>query len=507
MLIVNSLLFLLLSLFFPIRYETNDDVFLSLLANGIYTGSPETHLVFINALYGEVLRLLYTYIPIVEWYALIMAILSIISASIIVVLVKEKLRDCSLKIVFTVTFYILWAIIIQRFQFTTTASISAIAGMLLFLGGWRIRGGLLFLIASLLRFESAGLIGILFVPLICCIYRGEIKKYLSLLVLVFTCSTFHVVDRTYYLQGEWNEFYQYNKWRARVFDNPNAVDFNKLPKDISKNDVLSALDCCSDGDIIKTDQLRQIYNVQSGNDFKTKIFKTVDESGLFRYTKDFLFIIVLAIALLISLEKKQKMLKVSIILNCILAICLFVLISFNYDIKYRIVWGCILVVIIYGIYSMNYIRNIYFKRLIAVIMIAYSFSNISILAKQMKEFRYYTPLYNEQKTLLTQSNSKYILYPAKTFLLTYAISPFQMHTFFKPNQIIWKSWLNNYPSNRHSSRNDIVVDSDVNMIMNRWYDLSVYNNTLLEHYGYVPDTTIIERTDNYYIVKFTKPKE
>ena len=58
-LIINICLFFFFSYFLPIRYEENDDVIMCMIANGIYGGIPDCHLVFMNAILGSLLSSLY----------------------------------------------------------------------------------------------------------------------------------------------------------------------------------------------------------------------------------------------------------------------------------------------------------------------------------------------------------------------------------------------------------------------------------------------------------------
>ena len=64
--------------------EENDDILMCLIANGGYTGIPDCHLVFINALYGKILVLCYEIIPYIEWYTLSFCLLHIVSMTVII---------------------------------------------------------------------------------------------------------------------------------------------------------------------------------------------------------------------------------------------------------------------------------------------------------------------------------------------------------------------------------------------------------------------------------------
>ena len=72
---INGALFLLFFLFFTPAYETTDDSFMMTIASGEYTGSPSEYLVFINTLFGFLLKFLYSAMPHLNWYPLLMYLL------------------------------------------------------------------------------------------------------------------------------------------------------------------------------------------------------------------------------------------------------------------------------------------------------------------------------------------------------------------------------------------------------------------------------------------------
>ena len=55
LLAVNIAYFALMATILPMQFEENDDVMMTMIANGTYSGTPDYHLVYINVLYGRVL--------------------------------------------------------------------------------------------------------------------------------------------------------------------------------------------------------------------------------------------------------------------------------------------------------------------------------------------------------------------------------------------------------------------------------------------------------------------
>ena len=101
-LILNIIFFILCSYILPIRFEENDDITMLLFASGKYTGTPESHLVFINYIYGLFVSFLYSLTGKIEWYTILFAIIHIISLSVIVWSVITKNIKKIYKILFVI---------------------------------------------------------------------------------------------------------------------------------------------------------------------------------------------------------------------------------------------------------------------------------------------------------------------------------------------------------------------------------------------------------------------
>ena len=130
LLIFNAAFFALMAWLLPIHFEENDDVMMCIIANGVYSGSPDGHLVFINAVYGWIIAGLYSLTTSIEWYTLSFCVLHVLAVTGIVYVVL-KMNSCSLlKVAFLVFLYIYWVRIIISFQFTTTAGLLCFSGCL-----------------------------------------------------------------------------------------------------------------------------------------------------------------------------------------------------------------------------------------------------------------------------------------------------------------------------------------------------------------------------------------
>ena len=223
--LLNAAFFAFIAWFMPIRYEQNDDIMMCMIANGLYTGTPDAHLVYINALYGQLLVWLYTWTHAIEWYTVIFAGLHILSMSVIDYTVLRSNHSGYLKALWLAFLYVMWIRIIISFQFTTTAGLVCLAGILLLMRqGWRnlLLGSGLVLVASLIRFHSAALVSLLMAPVVVYHWGREWRRYVPMIVLFMLVIGGRVGNRMYYQSDEWKYYREYNTIRANMTDNPNA---------------------------------------------------------------------------------------------------------------------------------------------------------------------------------------------------------------------------------------------------------------------------------------------
>ena len=130
------------------------------------------------------------------------------------------------KVLWLLVLYVLWARMIVALQFTTTAGVVCLAGCMLLLrerkrARWT--GVLLVIVASLIRYHAASLVGLLMAPIIIFTYRKEWRKYLPLLLMMVVAVGCRMVNKKIYdSDPEWKYYREYNMARAQLNDNPNA---------------------------------------------------------------------------------------------------------------------------------------------------------------------------------------------------------------------------------------------------------------------------------------------
>ena len=249
----------------PLGFEENDDVMMAMIANGSYSGVPDYHLVYINALYGFVLAGLYSMTRAVEWYTLSFAVLHVLSMSVLgYCLLTTPNRARWERIVWLVILYVLWARIIVALQFTTTAGLVCLAGCVLLMresrkARWS--GVVLVIIAALIRFMAAGLVGLLMAPIIVYTYRLEWRKYIAVVLMLTAVAGCRIANQKIYDRDpEWKYYRAYNQLRAQLNDNPNAYKLrpNQLPENINWIDYQLLLRFTPDAEQIDLPAMRQL---------------------------------------------------------------------------------------------------------------------------------------------------------------------------------------------------------------------------------------------------------
>lgn len=264
-LMVNIAFVVILASVLPIRYEENDDIMMAMIANGSYSGVPDYHLVYINVLYGYMLTLLYGWTSAIEWYTLSFMVLHILSMSFLsyCVLTTDN-RARWEKSLWLLVLYVLWSRIVISLQFTTTAGFVCLAGCVLLMrerASSRWLGVLMVVIAALIRFMAAGLVGLLMAPIIVYVLRFNWRRYIPIvvmLVLIVGCRA--VNSRVYNRDAEWRYYKEYNQLRAQLNDNPNAykLQSNQLPAEVDWIDYQLLLRFTPDPEQIDLKAIRQL---------------------------------------------------------------------------------------------------------------------------------------------------------------------------------------------------------------------------------------------------------
>ncbi|RDH83369.1 MAG: hypothetical protein DIZ78_15360 [endosymbiont of Escarpia spicata] len=173
LLTASVVLFVSYYLFTP-YYMTNDDISMRLNASGKYFAydyGPNEYLLFINYLYGVVLKWLYSHYPTVHWYDLLFTVLNAIAMIVFMVVSQGRYHSYQIKLALFFFSLAFFPILFYQPQFTVTAVFLASSGLLVlayllaYTSGnrkWCYLGLVYFVvsvfIASLIRINSALLV-------------------------------------------------------------------------------------------------------------------------------------------------------------------------------------------------------------------------------------------------------------------------------------------------------------------------------------------------------------
>lgn len=306
----NIAFFAVMALVLPLGFEENDDVAMAMIANGSYAGVPDGHLVFINILYGWVIAALYSWTTAIEWYTLAFVVLQILSMSVLAYcILTMPNRSKWERALWLTVLYVLWARMIVALQFTTTAGVVCLAGCMLLLkerkrARWT--GVLFVIVASLIRYHAASLVGLLMAPIIIFTYRKEWRKYLPLLLMMAVAVGFRTVNKKIYDDdAAWRYYRQYNMARAQLNDNPNAYTLapEDMPEGVDPVDYALLLQFSPDAEQIDLPVIQALQK-RVGETPKNVQFKNLHR--LDAYVVEIIMLLAILILMMMATGNKSK---------------------------------------------------------------------------------------------------------------------------------------------------------------------------------------------------------
>lgn len=476
-LLFNAMFFALMAWLLPIHFEENDDATMCMIANGHYSGTPDGHLVFINAIYGWVIAGLYMIADIVEWYTLSFCILHVLAMTVIMYVLINKMKlPIWLKMVFIVFAYVFWIRIIIAFQFTTTAGLLCFSGCLSLLQSfqnqnslsegrlsrnWRLFGLFAIFVASLIRFHTAALVGLLCLPMFveAITHNRRYVLWLVGVLVVVLCGKY--ADGLFYQSPDWAYYRDYNSVRGTINDNPYAdLNIEELPSGVSELDYELFRNFAGDSKVMTLDRIKTIQSeIREDLSVKRCLVNI-------KYLRLYLFpVLFVGVGLLVCLvlEKNRRLYPLLALL--VFFVTLIYLGAFH-DLKYR-VFLCMLLPMMYQIlYWCSSVSND--NRLDIVSHIVVTIACFGVCVKYVKQDvgfvihvnawnketveKYLWPLLKgkEERTLCTYSGWAYTEY----------IHPFKLHNL--PVRFMGFGWMTANPLNKGVLECHLdLVDSNV----------------------------------------------
>ena len=224
-----NLVFLLVYLVFSSNsYAALDDFFMATVLEGAYDGLSDTHLFFVNSVYGFLLKPLYLLFPSVGWYY-IFEVIEVFAAFTIFTYVLLKRLDLEVGLILSL---ILLCCVSPDFyfqlSFTQNGALLTASGVLLLLMNlrtprrlWFICGLLLFVLGFVMRKESF----LLGVPYVAFFAFLSLVKKVNLKILLITVLSSAVVllglyyfEKSQYIEPEYKYYSSYQGPRATFVD-------------------------------------------------------------------------------------------------------------------------------------------------------------------------------------------------------------------------------------------------------------------------------------------------
>ena len=234
--IINLLIFVFIKT--PI-FETDDDAAMAMLVENAY-GNSHGVILFSNIVYSKLLQVLYSIIPAVKWYTIVQIGAIFLSSLSITYIIYKKFKFYIGTIINSILLFFIGNDFYYSFQFTKTAAICAVAGILVVFDSFHseskrnkwlkiVLGSLLILLSSWIRFNSLGMTAIVMSSIGICIIIDILKQktqakekarailnYILVFALAFGISVpTYIINYNFYKD---NEYYQYNGYRSELQD-------------------------------------------------------------------------------------------------------------------------------------------------------------------------------------------------------------------------------------------------------------------------------------------------
>jgi hypothetical protein len=446
-LILSFIFIAILTFLAPIRFETNDDVIMLLISSGSLYGSPDEHLVFINILFGFVLKVMYSIVPKIECYTYLFLTLHAISFSIILhYVITRQLQTLSKTIMIGLVFF-LETILVYKLQFTTTSALITSSAVVMLIKQNKkliFIGFLLLLIGFCIRPHACLLALLVSIPVI---FHANIKsprKLVSLgLITLGLIISITAIDTIYYRSNiEWKKYSEYNSVRGQINDNPNFETL--LPRDEKERiNFLMIAYFMMDPKVHTITGLNSIKSRIVDKPLSLKIQNVSPQ--LIKHKEVLIYISLFSAIILLKIKGRDRFFLASSYSILILSLCYT---GINGTIKTRVLMTAIIPFLVlttpYFLCNLNStIKNIF--TCIPLIMIAYRFSSQA----------YNTHKFNIQDNVRCQeqisiidkyqkvSDKKLLVWPSAISLSSF--EPMGISEYFKNKNIHFTGWLTQIP--------------------------------------------------------------
>jgi hypothetical protein len=467
LLILTEVSFILLTT--SISFETSDERVMNLIASGGYTGMPSERLIFMNLVIGYLLKFLYTYFPILNWYTWFLLSTLTFSFFAFQHVINVRNKDIKLKLLIHIVLLCVVSPLLVKICFTKIAAFSIISGLIVIVYNSYSRSSIfigycLILLGVAIRMEVFFMLLLFIFPIY--LYLIFQKKYIILLhptvafVFGVLLSAFHYFN--YRNQDDWKYYTSINYLRSRIttYDNPN-FEYEKV-----KDRLVAANWTKTDYDFVSKfyfdlgitkfnpEALKTITSSSKVEKDNLKIYYIVN--SLFKNFKKFIgfithnpFSIVVFCGMLILIYNRKWKIIVQIVLfvvYCFLLINTFeIFFNGNYT-KQRLLW-----VILYSTFGFILYHSI--KILVAekskTVFMYLSISSLILLVipNSFLNSRPISNGYELQKYIEKKSDRLYVTWPSMEQLDVFEIPIYYKNAYFL-------GWLQGSPMNKEKLRSN-----------------------------------------------------
>lgn len=502
-LLISALVIAFFTVLAPVRFETNDDVVMLLIASGVYTGTPDQHLVFIHVVIGFLLKFLYQNFDGIEFYTFLQIAAHVYASAVILTFLKRLELGKTIFALLILLLLVFEFASLIRLQFTITSGILATAAVIQLLpqSRWSTWGGIIsFLMAVLLRFEAAMLVLIIATPLL--LSQNKLSQGIKLLILLVCAATMaKAMDKFYYsMDAQWRNYKIYDSHRGKINDNPNEKTF-KSASEAEQNDYLLLLRFLPNPSAFSAERLQEIAAMLKDIPLIDKI-KNVQNIWQLLGVPMLLLLLIFAI-LLINLHKHDRWMLASAI---VVYLMIFTYINLNGTFKPRVFSISIAPLLFsYLPYLLKKTDRIYLSKTLYISMLTFAIGLAYASKKELASHPQRAKMASEQMDLINKYHETHKKAIFTVTLKSEYLNPFKISHNMRDKQVIYGGWLTKAPfPNQLQSFEDLFSKS---MLVSKAELLNIVPMTISSiknNHGTDATFKVMAASDRFVIIEFQK---
>ena len=349
-----------------VRFETNDDTAMNLIASGSLTGSPSELLIFTNVSIGYLLKWLYSTTSNINWYTWYLIASFYVGYYALQFQLSKLVLQRNYKLIIHLFLLLLLLPSLQYLQFTRVAAVVLLGGFSMVLISFHknrisyLFALLIILLGASIRIHVFYMYCLLVLPfLMVPILRKEYGKLRWIAVAIVAVFSMEFISKQVYVSDPaWKNFQQINFLRARVTQHDNLnFTFNNVRSVIEKcgwtfDDFEMASNFNYDVGIDKfsTENLKKIYeetntlnNIKSPRFLFEKLILNI--TGFVEYIIGRSYICLLSLFFIILLLKRSWLrmgMAIFYLLYVIFTAWLLAVLADTNTEKERVIWSMVL---------------------------------------------------------------------------------------------------------------------------------------------------------------------